>query len=88
MYQMQIPIGQLPINLVLLSDGTLVFIKVANFGVIFDHKLGGVDAIFHEDSFTINGTDYFYNTIYAYKEIPEMLQWLAQQNLQWPETIF
>lgn len=88
MLQVQIPIGQMPINLILLSDGTVVFIKVATFGVIFDQKLDGVSAIFEDDHFTLAESEFYYNTIYRYKEIPEMLQWLQQQNLQEPNVRF
>jgi hypothetical protein len=85
MHQYQIALGSLPVHLILLSNGTVVFIRVANFNVIFDQKHDGVNAVFIDDHFTLSGTDYFYNTIYEYKQIPEMLAWLKQQNLQQPE---
>lgn len=88
LYQVQIPIGGMPINLVLISDGTLVFIKVRPFGVLFDHPESGLKAIFHEDCFTIEGEEFHYDTIYQYKEIPNMLGWLKQQNLQEPVVQF
>lgn len=84
-YQCQIPIGSLPVHLVLISDGTLVFVRVAKFGVIFDQAPDqGVGAVFSEDGFTIDGEEFWYNTIYNYKEKPNMLKWLQQQNLREP----
>lgn len=88
-YQVQVPIGNMPVQLVLLSDGTLVFIKVARFGTILDQAPeGGVGAVFTDDNFQIDGEDFWYNTIYQYKEKPNMLKWLQQQNLQEPVVRF
>jgi hypothetical protein len=86
MHQVQIPIGQLPVNLVLLSNGCVVFIKVGPVGAIFDQ--GGIDAAFFEDHFIIDGVEHWYNTIYEYKHIPGMLGWLIRQNLQEPNVVF
>jgi hypothetical protein len=88
MHQLQIPLGQLPVNLVLLSNGCVVFIKVASFDVIFDQAPEGVDAVFMDDHFIIDGEEHSYNTMYEYKHIPGMLKWLQQQNLQEPVVMF
>lgn len=85
MYQVQVPICGLPVHLILLSDGTLVFIRVAKVGVIFDMPEDGLDAILTDDGFSIAGEDFWYNTIYKYKEIPNMLTWLQQQKLIQPD---
>lgn len=86
MYQAQIPIGNnFPVNLVLLSNGTLVFVRVANVGVLVDQApKDGVEALFTDNGFTIGNEELWYNTIYRYKEKPEMLKWLQQQNLIQP----
>jgi hypothetical protein len=81
MFQCQVPIAGMPVNLILLSDGTIVFIKVGPVGVIFDQPETGIVATFHESSFFIDYVEYSYNTIYRYKQIPSMLTWLQQQNL-------
>jgi hypothetical protein len=81
MFQVQVPIAGLPVHLILLSDGSLVFIKVGRVGVIFDMPDTGVQAIFDERGFSIDGVEYSYNTIYNYKMTPSMLTWLQQQNL-------
>jgi len=88
MFQIQVPIGAMPVNLILLSNATLAFVKVANFGVIFDMPESGVNAVFMEDDFRIGTETYFYNTVYEYKTIPNMLTWLKQQNLQEPNVVF
>lgn len=82
-YQAQIGIGSLPVNLILLSTGQLVFIRVANIGVLFDNN-DGIDAVFMDDGFRLNDEEFSYNTLYWYKEIPLLLQWLKNQNLQEP----
>lgn len=98
-YQVQVPIGTLPINLVLIGNetyGWLTFVHVRPFtGAIFDLGQDGhtIRAVFYEDEFHIfgkvGGEEVFeYDTIYDYKNIPVMLEWLKEQNLQEPKTIF
>lgn len=93
-YQAQIPVGGLPINLVLVGnrdEGRVVFVKVAHFTTVFDaNAAGDIYAAFYEDHFVIfvNGDEeevFQYNTAYEYKKIPAMLEWLRQQFLQQPE---
>lgn len=81
--QMQVAVGSMPINLVLLSNETLAFVKVNQFKALFDMSpiAGGINAEFHEGLFVIDGVDYEYNTAYAYKTIPSVLSWLKQQKL-------
>lgn len=90
-FQCQIPIGSLPINLVLVGNkevAGVVFVKVSSFGVIFDMHNDGIQAIFHEDCFTLGGEEFDYEVMYEYKNIPNMLKWLQQQNLQEPHVVF
>lgn len=85
MFQVQMPIGNMPINLLLLSNGHVAFIRVANFNALFDQsENGGVSAVFYEEDFSIGGEAYQYNTAYPYKEIPKMLTWLQVQALIQP----
>ena len=75
----------MPINLLLLSNGSVAFVRVANFKTLFDQsEHGGVSAIFYEDSFSIGSETYQYNVAYAYKEIPDMFCWLKVQKLEEP----
>lgn len=84
MMQMQLAIANMPINLVLLSNENLAFVRVNEFKVLFDMAPtpNGVSAEFYEELFCIDNVEYRYNTAYAYKEIPTMIQWLQQQRLQ------
>lgn len=92
MWQLQYPLANLPIHLVLLSDATIAWVKVAPVGRIYDQPpSGGVAAVFDEEWFvfeksTGENEQYEYNTRYAYKELPLMLTWLQQQNLEQPEV--
>lgn len=88
MFQLQVPIGKMPVNLVLLSNGTLAFVKVYNFSVIYDMPEDGVNAVFMEDGFMIEDDEFEYNVAYNYKAHPSMLAWLKQQNLQKPDVVF
>jgi hypothetical protein len=88
-YQCQVPIGNMPVNLVLLSTGTLAFIRVATVGVIIDlNPDGSVGALFSDENFIIGGEEFEYNELYHYKEKPSMLQWLKTQNLTEPDVVF
>ena len=81
--QIQVPIANLPVNLVLLNNETLAFIRVNNFKAIFDNpeNPSGTSAVFYEDKFLIDNVDYNYNQTYPYKTMPSMLLWLQQQRL-------
>lgn len=90
MHQLPIKLGSLPINLVLISDGSVAFVKAGNFKTIcdFPEDENEVDAIFDEAGFQLGNTDNFcYNVAYRYKEIPDMLAWLVKQNLVEPKII-
>lgn len=92
-FQLQIPLGNMPINLVLVGNrlrGQVVFVRVAP-GIVIDNG-EDVTGRFFEDVFYLmsfeTGTELFeYNTLYDYKAYPAMLQWLKQQNLREPEMI-
>jgi hypothetical protein len=96
-YQVQVPLGTLPINLVLIGNqtyGRLVFVQVRPLiGAVFDlDEHDNIHAAFYEDRFEFFGTAdgdgdevFEYDTIYDYKNIPLMLRWLQQQNLQQPK---
>ena len=84
--QVQVAIANMPINLVILSNETLAFVRVAEFKALFDMAPTpeGVCAEFYQDTFVIDGEAYEYNSAYAYKTIPKMLEWLQAQNLTNP----
>lgn len=92
-YQLQVPIGNLPVNLVLVGNkevGRVAFVQIRTVGVIVEtFEEGKVAATFFNDCFHLRDgeveEDFDYDTVYAYKEIPLMLRWLQQQNLQQPE---
>lgn len=91
MFQLQVSIGEtFPVSLVLLSNGTLVWIKTTQFKPIYDSpsEPDSIAAVFSEDGFTIGDDEYSYNRIYEYKELPSMLKWLKQQQMQEPEVLF
>lgn len=79
-------IGQsFPVQLVLLSDASLVFVRVAKVGYLLDqNNEGNTVAVFTDENFTIGNEELWYNTIYRYKEKPGMLEWLKNQNLVLP----
>lgn len=85
--QVQVHLGGLPIILVCLSDGTVVFVPVAAFSAIVDvgQEVNAwifPDEFFLCDNVTGSVHDYSYNTIYEYKNLPDMLRWLKQFKLE------
>lgn len=96
-YQIQVPLGSLPVALVLVGNqwqGRVAFVKVAPFITVFDCGKEGsnISAAFYQDEFhifgSVDGEEVFeYDTIYDYKELPVMLEWLKQQNLQEPTNV-
>ena len=92
-FQAQVPLGGLPIHLVVVGtqeQGSVVFVPIRQVGVICDYQTReNVSAWFDNDGFTLydqaGGEDFAYNTVYDYKNIPLMLRWLQQQNLQQPQ---
>ena len=87
--QIQVAIANMPVNLVLLSNSTLAFVRVAQFKALFDTPPFeyGISAAFYEEDFSLGGETFAYNTAYEYKNIPNMLKWLQQQRLQLPNII-
>ena len=94
MHTLQVPIGSMPVNLILLSNRTLAFARVANFEALLDQPedKSSVSAFFYSDGFTLSrgeeSADFDYNITYKYYEIPMMLDWLIKQNLQLPHHPF
>lgn len=90
MYQMQVQLAGLPITLVLLSDGTAVFVPMVAFSGILDQNKGQVNAWFYDDEFYIFGTDgvtienYSYRVAYALRDYPLLVEWLKSLKLQLP----
>lgn len=91
MQGIQIVIGNsMPVQLVCLEDGSIMFVKVADFpGVLESPVEGVVTADFFRNNFYLSSskldTDvYTYSTRYRYKEHPKMLAWLQRQNLVSP----
>lgn len=88
--QIQIPVRGLPIHLVLLSNGMVVFVRVAAFSAIIEATKtdGSPYGNFFEEDFILyvnkESNEFSYNTMYDYKTIPVMLKWLKSQELQTP----
>lgn len=80
--QVQVAIANLPVNLICISNGTLAFVRTCEFKTLFENSPDG--ATFYADSFEIAGKAYSYNTVYDYKQEPEMLEWLIAQKLSLP----
>lgn len=89
--QVQVQLAGLPIVLVCLSNGCVVFVPTAKFSMVLcPPSKHGVDAVLCEDCFRLQGSgpvkEFEYNQVYNYREHPLMLQWLQELNLQNPIT--
>lgn len=81
----QISLGNLPLTLQLFNNGLLSIVRVANFNTIIDQpEIVGVSAIFDNNGFIIGNDNYEYGHLIEYKHIPDVLNWLQQQNIQNP----
>ena len=84
-YQAQIALGNLPFHLVIISDSTVAFSLHGNFKVIADnYSEGKVRGVYDSQGFSLDGEPFMYNTKYSYKEIPTLLKWLQEQELEMP----
>lgn len=78
-------LASLPIQLILAENGQVAFQKMGNFKTILDQPETGVQAIIDDDGIYIGAeTEVCFNTLYNYKEMPELLAWLQQMNLEAP----
>lgn len=87
MWQANIPLPSLPIMLVCSADATIEFNRTGDFNTILDSPEDSkkVKAIFAKDGFTIGSESYEYGEPYSYKEIPEMLQYLKEKEMDFPK---
>ena len=84
MQQLQMPINNLPLSLVLVSNGTIGIVPRGNFPVIYDQPSQGIHAIITPEKMIVGTTEVKYNTSLKYKEMPELLEWLQNQSLEQP----
>lgn len=85
-FQVGIQIPGLPIVLYAVSDSSVVLVPQTKFKAILDRSKasGGITAILDNEGFSIGGESFNYNEKIFYKEIPAMLQWLKQLNMEIP----
>jgi hypothetical protein len=84
MQQLSMSINNLPLSLVLVSNGTLGIVPKGAFPTIFDSPEQGIHAIITPEKMVVGNTSVLYNTSLKYKEMPELLEWLVQQDLEKP----
>lgn len=86
-YQIQIGINNLPITLILVSDGHCALVKNARFPTIYCDYLveGKVPVIMTEEHISVGGVVYNYNVGYLLSEHEHLKRWLIQQHLEEPQ---
>jgi len=85
LWQFQIPIGNSPISLTCFSDGTLGFTPVMVFTTMIEEYLEGKLAMWDSLGFSLDGKQYNYNVKYAYKNLPDMLEYLQSLKMEMPQ---
>ena len=74
-----------PVVLLCMQDGRLMLSPQGSFPVIVEQTPTGVSSVFHSTGFELGEggevDSYYYNTPYAYKQMPKLKAWLKQQNL-------
>lgn len=85
-YQIQIGINNLPITLILVSDGHVALVKNSRFPTIYCDYLveGKIPVIMTEQSISIGDVVYNYDVGYLLREHEQLRNWLAQERLEEP----
>ena len=83
-FQVPIPIAGMPLTLICLGYGSIAIQPSQQFSTLIDQQLGGISAMFNMEGFTIGAEEYKYGTKIFYKGIPDMIQWLKQQDMPMP----
>lgn len=85
-FQISLPLSTLPIMLYCISDSSVVLVPQTKFKTLIElpSESGGITAILDNEGFSIGGESFNYNEKIFYKEIPAMLQWLKQLNMEIP----
>ena len=82
--QISSPLGNLPLSIVYVSNGTIGLVPKGIFPTIFDSPEQGLHAIITPEKMIVGTTEIKYNTSLKYKEMPELLEWLQSQQLEQP----
>lgn len=82
--QISATLGNLPLSIVYVSNGTLGLVPKGIFPTIFDSPEQGIHAIITPEKMIAGTTEIKYNTSLKYKEMPELLEWLKAQSLEKP----
>jgi len=83
-WQIQLPLGSLPIALIACFDSSVVLTPTQQFKTIVDAS-NGFESMFDMDGFSINGEQFEYGVKYYYKEMPNLLGWLQKQGMEMPK---
>lgn len=90
-FQIQLPLHNLPLTLVLVSDGSVALVKQQQ---VFPHKIlqdynvdGKPFVVFADDSFSVSGEVFQYSMLYKLSLYNTLKEWLCSENLQLPEHI-
>lgn len=89
MYQAQIKLASLPVALILLSSGEIVFSPTHEFKTIIERYEDSAKtaATIAMDGITFDGgLQLKYNTKYLLSEMPTVTKWLQQQKLPHPDS--
>lgn len=84
MHQMNLRINNLPLHLILVSDGTVAIIPNNLQTIIYDQPEEGIHATIMPEKMLVGGKEIPYNTALRLENNPELKQWLIEQNMQAP----
>lgn len=84
--QVNLPLGGLPITLICLSNGTIGFQPAGKLRTMIDQQPSDkVSAIIYDEGMLVGNTEIEWIVAYDYKQMPDLLGWLKQQELIMPE---
>lgn len=85
MYQIQLPLGNLPILITCFSDSHIGFSYNYQFSAIVDVWGDNKQTIIDMGGIRVDDINLAYNTKYAYKQMPTVLEWLQSLKLEMPK---
>jgi hypothetical protein len=82
--QLAVPLANLPVSLVLISNGMVGLSHNRISTVIYDQPEQGISAIITPEKMLVGNEEVVYNRAISLEAYPELKKWIIQQQLEQP----